>query len=152
MRVRGFEAEAVAALTDGLSLRASYTYMDGEVTRSNDYKGNKPAQIPRNIANLWLDYTVQDGPLSGLGLRAGVRYVDAHFGDAANKMLLPATTLFDAAIRYDFGAANPELKGLNLSVNASNLFDKTYIGQCASTLFCQYGARRSVLAQLSYKW
>jgi iron complex outermembrane receptor protein len=152
VRVRGFEAEAVAALTDGLSLRASYTNMDGEVTRSNDYKGNKPAQIPRNIANLWLDYTVQDGPLSGLGLGAGVRYIDAHFGDAANRMLLPATTLVDAAIRYDFGVANPDLKGVNLSVNASNLFDKTYVGQCASTLFCQYGARRSVLAQLSYKW
>jgi iron complex outermembrane receptor protein len=152
INVRGIELEGVAALTDGLSLRASYTYMDGEVTKSNDYLGNTPAQIPHQMANLWVDYTVQSGALEGVGLGAGVRYVADRFGDAANRMLLPSTTLVDAAVRYDFGALRPQMKGLSLSVNASNLFDKTYVGQCASTLFCQYGARRTVMATLGYKW
>lgn len=151
-RVRGLELEGVAALTDGLSMRASYTYMNGEVTRSNDYQGNRPAQIPRHMANLWLDYTVQAGALEGLGLGAGVRYVAERYGDAANRMQLPSTTLFDAAIRYDFAALNPDLQGLSLRVNASNLFDKTYVGQCASPLFCQYGARRTIMATVGYKW
>lgn len=151
-RVRGIELEGVAALSESLSLKASYTYMNGEVTKSNDYKGNIPAQIPRHLANLWGDYTFANGPLSGFGLGAGVRYVDNRFGDMANRMELPSTTLFDAAIRYDFEELDSDLKGLSLSVNASNLFDKTYVGQCASTKFCQYGARRTVIASLGYKW
>ena len=151
-RVRGVELEGVAVLSDSLSLKASYTYMDGQVTESNDYKGNVPAQIPRHVANLWVDYTFADGPLAGLGLGAGVRYVDERFGDMANRMELPATTLVDAALRYDFEKLDPKLKGMSFSVNGSNLFDKTYVGQCASTKFCQYGARRTVRASLGYKW
>ncbi|WP_417805943.1 TonB-dependent siderophore receptor [Thalassospira lucentensis] len=150
--VRGVELEGVAVLTDSLSLKASYTYMNGEVTKSNDYKGNTPAQIPRQIANLWSDYTFQDGPLAGFGLGAGVRYIDKRFGDMANNMELPATTLVDAALHYDFEKLDTDLEGLSLRVNASNLFDKDYVGQCASTKFCQYGARRTVIASLGYKW
>jgi len=152
IRVQGVELEGVAALSDSWSLKASYTYMDGRVTESNEYQGNIPAQIPRNVANLWVDYTFPDGRLAGLGIGAGVRFVGKRFGDMANQMELPATTLVDAALRYDFENLDPDLEGLSLSVNASNLLDKVYVGQCASTKFCQYGARRTVRATLGYKW
>ncbi|WP_319773565.1 TonB-dependent siderophore receptor [Breoghania sp.] len=151
-RVRGIELEGVAVLNDSLSLKASYTYMDGKVTESNDYEGNVPAQIPHHVASLWVDYAFADGPLEGLGIGAGVRYVDERFGDMANKMELPSITLVDATLRYDLEKLAPELEGVNFRVNASNLFDKTYVGQCASTRYCQYGARRTVTASIGYKW
>ncbi|MCE8420273.1 TonB-dependent siderophore receptor [Rhodovulum sulfidophilum] len=152
-RVRGIELEGVAALSDRLNVKASYTYMDGKVTQSNDYLGNVPAQIPDHVASLWGDYTFPDGgPLAGLEIGAGVRYVGERFGDAANRMDLPATTLVDASLRYDFKNLSPDFAGLSLRVNASNLFDKTYVGQCASTRYCQYGGRRTVSASLGFQW
>lgn len=152
IRVRGVEVEGVANVTKSLTLRASATYMDGRITQSNDYLGNRPAQIPRNLANIWANYRFLDGPIQGLSLGAGVRFVDDRFGDAANLMLLPKTTLVDARIAYELGALNNAWKGATLSVNASNLFDVTYVGQCASTSFCQYGLRRTVLGQINYRF
>ncbi len=44
-----------------------------------------------------------------------------------------------------------EFKGYSLQVNASNLFDKTYVALCQDN-GCYYGQRRQVLATLRYRW
>ena len=61
-------------------------------------------------------------------------------------------TLVDAALRYDFGAKNPNLKGLQGTLNITNLFNKQYYSSCSSNIYCQYGNGREVLAGLNYKW
>jgi iron complex outermembrane receptor protein len=38
-----------------------------------------------------------------------------------------------------------------VQVNATNLFDKTYVSLCQD-FGCYYGLRRSVIATLRYKW
>jgi iron complex outermembrane recepter protein len=64
---------------------------------------------------------------------------------------VPAVTLFDAAVHYDFSALGPPFKGYFLQVNATNLFDKTYVSLCQDN-GCYYGLRRNVIATLRYRW
>lgn len=80
-RSRGFELEGKAVLSHNLSLLASYTYTDSEITQSGYVtsaytdKGYELPFTPRHQASAWLDYTLDDGPLAGLGLGAGARYI-----------------------------------------------------------------------------
>ena len=81
-----------------------------------------------------------------------MRYVGSSYGDTANSFTVPAFALFDMAVHYDLGKIKPSLAGLKLQVNASNIFDKTYVASCASSTTCYYGLRRTVYATLTYDW
>ncbi len=145
IRARGFELEGVASLADGLNLIGSLTYQDVEVTRSNtNTLNNVPLLVPRQLASVWADYTIQDGPFRGLGLGAGVRYQGHTYADNTNSRINPNSVLFDAMVRYDF------LEKYRLQVNATNLADRdTYACQNNA---CYWGAGRTVLATLRYRW
>ncbi|MEN0104966.1 MAG: TonB-dependent siderophore receptor, partial [Pseudomonas sp.] len=67
---KGLELEAVSDLTDRLSMTASYSFTDAEITKDAEYKGKKPINVPRQLASMWLDYKL---PM-GLGFGAGARY------------------------------------------------------------------------------
>ncbi len=157
IRSRGFEIEGHANLTRNLSLIASYTYLANVVTKANDSSlGKHPVAIPANMSSLWADYTFHSGALNGLGLSVGVRYVGKTYGTASNAWgiagyetapsKVPGYTLFDAAVRYDFN------RNWQLSVNASNLFDRKYVSSCLSASTCYYGPGRLVLANIRYSW
>ncbi|MHC2017076.1 TonB-dependent siderophore receptor [Methylobacterium sp. CM6247] len=157
-RVRGVELEVKASLTESLDLIASYAAMNSEITKANanaagaSIIGNELPFVPQHQASAWLDYTFRTGDWAGLGLGAGVRYIGASVGDNANFYHIPVVTLVDAAIRYDFGYRYPALKGVDLAVNATNLFDKTYVSTCIAATGCFYGNRQTVLATLRYRW
>lgn len=156
VRSRGVEIGAKIALLDGLNLSAAYTYADVEVTKSNvaSTLGKTPVGAPEHMASLWADYTVGEGALEGLNIGAGVRYMGSTNGDAANtpEMKVPSYTLFDASVSYDFGNYDPKMKGFQLALNATNLFNKEYVSACASMYQCFYGTGRVVMATASYKW
>ncbi len=153
IRSRGIELEGQASLTDGLNLTASYSYLDSEVTKSNTTNlGKTPLYTPSNMASAWLDYTIPSGPARGLGIGGGARYVGATWGNSTNTLRIPGFTLFDASIHYDLGGLNNALQGTKLTVNASNLFDKTYVSECTNTVNCLYGYRRTIYATVSYRW
>lgn len=166
IRSRGFEIEAKASLTDGLDLILGYAYLDAQVTKDNnpDYIGRVPVNTPQHTASAWIDYTFQSGPMDGLMLGAGLRYVGETYGTYDNvwtwgvnqfsglPAIVPAYTLVDAAIRYDFSKKYPNLKGLMLSVNATNLFDEAYVAGCTSAWSCYYGVARTVYGTLNYKF
>lgn len=146
VRVRGFELEGVANLQAGLNLIASYTFSDAEIVRGEPgQRGNRPSQVPRHAASLWLDYAFLEGsPLHGLGLGGGARYVGQRYGDTANGINLHSHTLYDAALRYDLG-------NFRFSLNLNNLLDDTYVASC-SAFGCYYGDGRTVLARVAYRW
>jgi iron complex outermembrane receptor protein len=157
-RVRGLELEAKASLTESLDLIASYAAMNSRFTKANanaagvSIVGNELPFVPRQQASVWLDYTIRTGDWAGLGLGAGLRYIGVSVGDNANLYRTPAVTLVDAAVRYDFGYRYPGLKGVDLAVNATNLFDKTYVTTCIAATGCFYGNRQTILATLRYRW
>ncbi len=153
-RSRGAELEATASLTEGLKLVGSYTYTDTTVVRSNTASqlGKHLIIMPMNEAALWVDYTFQQGQLAGFGASGGVRYTGDSYGDAANTLLIPDYTLFDAAIHYDLSYLDPRLRGMKLAVNATNLFDKYYVATCQNLNACFVGSGRTVLGSVRYTW
>ncbi|TXI04160.1 MAG: TonB-dependent siderophore receptor [Rhizobium sp.] len=147
VRMRGVELSSVADLDNGFKLIANYTYNDGEITKDGDPSllGNRPKDVPRNMASLWLDKTIETGVAEGLGFGAGARYVGSRYGDNANTLKIPDYFLVDASVHYDY-------KDWRFALNATNLFDKKYVGTCDSDTTCYYGERRTVLGTVSVKW
>ncbi len=157
--MKGVEVEGKAELNDAFSVIASYAYTDSEITKDNpnaagvSNEGNRFAFVPRHQASLWLDYALQSSTnWDGLSVGAGARYTGQTFGDNANKFDIPSYTVFDAAVRYDFGKANPKLEGLKAALNVSNLFDREYVSTCIAATGCYWGEGRTVYATLKYSW
>jgi iron complex outermembrane receptor protein len=157
---RGVELSGKVTLTEGLDLIASYSYIDIVITKSTQLvsgipiQGKVPVGAPAHTAALWADYTYQDGALRGFGFGAGVRYIGKSYGDNINSaaMIVPANTLFDAAVHYDLAGLSRELAGWKMAINATNLFDKQYVSACNSATQCFWGNGRSVLGSLRYRW
>ncbi|MCU1726002.1 TonB-dependent siderophore receptor [Pseudomonas sp. 7P_10.2_Bac1] len=153
---RGIELEGHANLTHDLALIGSYTYLRNITTDSNDstttvdgtttsLQGKHPWGIPSHVASTWLDYTVHEGTLNGLGFGAGVRYLGASY-DQSNSLRVPSVTLADASVHYDTG------QHWLLTVTAKNLLDRRYVSSCFNSNICTYGDRGEVLASASYRW
>ncbi|UDL87007.1 TonB-dependent siderophore receptor [Mesorhizobium sp. PAMC28654] len=154
IRSRGFEFESRGSLTDNLELVAALTLLDTRVTETavpaNIAK--RPQAVPQYFGSLWANYTFHSGAAEGLTVGGGVRLVGSSYADNANTVKADGYTLVDVAMRYDFGAKNPTLKGLEGTLNVTNLLNKTYYSSCSSNIYCQYGNGRQVLAGLRYKW
>jgi iron complex outermembrane receptor protein len=153
-RSRGAEFEAKAGLTDNIDLIGAYTVLDTTVEKDTDASviGKRLAGVPRQMVSAWLNYTVTSGPMNGLSVATGVRYIGKSAGDSANSLEVPGASLFDAAIRYDFGENHINLKGWHAAANVTNLFNKTYVSSCFSSGGCFYGNGRTVTASLHYTW
>ncbi|NTI19958.1 TonB-dependent siderophore receptor [Agrobacterium rhizogenes] len=151
---RGLEFEARGNLTDNLELIGAISLLDTEVSRSTDTSiiGNQPQAVPRYYGSLWANYALDYPALEGLTIGGGVRFVGSSYADDANKVKAEGYTLLDAALKYDFGVKNQKLKGLEATLNVTNLLNKEYYSSCSSNYYCQYGNGRTVLAGLRYKW
>ncbi|RON81849.1 TonB-dependent receptor [Pseudomonas fluorescens] len=80
------------------------------------YNGNRPVDVPRRTANLWLNKNLSDDLKAG----AGVRYVDARYADMANRNELPSYTVVDATLSWQ------ALRNTTLGLQLNNLFDRQY--------------------------
>lgn len=80
------------------------------------YDGNRPVDVPRRTANLWLNKNLSDDLKAG----AGVRYVDARYADMANRNELPSYTVVDATLSWQ------ALRNTTLGLQLNNLFDRQY--------------------------
>jgi iron complex outermembrane receptor protein len=148
---QGIEFEANASFDNGFSLIASYTFMKMEIEKGvAGTVGNELSATPNHIASLWSHYRVEDGPLAGLGLGAGIRYIGESYGNDANTFKNENRTLVDAALSYDFGYRNPEWKGLLLQVNAKNVFD-TQKAICSAGN-CYWDEGRTIYGSLRYRF
>ncbi|RED33296.1 iron complex outermembrane receptor protein [Rhodopseudomonas thermotolerans] len=154
VRVRGFEFEARGNVTRELEIVGGYNKYDPRVTSSNSgTAGNYLLNTALEQASLWAKYTWYNGPVAGLGIGGGVRYVGKSYGDAANTVLIPSYALFDASISYDLQYLRPDLKGWSMQVNATNLGNRYYVSSCVTSLtYCGLGAARTVIGTLKYAW
>jgi iron complex outermembrane recepter protein len=154
VRVRGFELEAKGNVTRELEIVAGYTHLDPRVTSSiAGYAGKYMMNTALDQAAVWGKYTWYSGPLAGLGLGAGVRYVGETYGDNFNTFVIPAYTLLDAAVSYDLAYARPDLKGWKAQVNVTNLTNHFYVASCLTGLpYCGLGNGRTALGTLKYAW
>lgn len=109
--IQGFELQFQGQLTNWWALTAGYSYLDGEQAN-----GNRPRELPENMASLWNNFQVSDR----IGLGAGLTYQDESFADNGNNVTLPSYTRVDLAAYYDVS------ENLRLQVNIENLFDEDY--------------------------
>lgn len=148
---KGVELEAISQLTDSFRLQAAYTYTVIRYKKSSpEEQGKRAVYAPRNQASAWLSYDVKSGPLDGLTLGSGVRYVNGIISDRLNTHTLPSYTLVDMAIGYDLSKVG--IKGLSAQLNVNNLTDKSYIAACNSLSYCYFGAERSIVGSVSWKF
>ena len=147
-RSRGLELEAAMKLSDNIDLVAGYSYIDAEITKSNDGdEGNVPVGVAEHMASVWGNYTFTSGTFDGLELGAGARYLGETYDDSANTNKNDAVTMFDARISYDLDMLAP---GASIGVSATNLTDEEHI-TCESG-YCYRGRGRVVIGSLTYRW
>lgn len=145
VRHRGLELEARGQLTEQLSLVAGYTFLDAEITKSNDGDaGNRTPLVPRHQASVWADYAFA-GRAEGLSLGGGLRYVGESWGDTANTREVDSYLLADLAVRYDWDS-------YRASFGVTNLFDKDYAATCDASVGCIQGEGREMTLTLSKRF
>lgn len=154
IRSRGVELEARGKLTENIEIIAASTFLDTKVTKSTDLTaiGKRPQAVPTHFESLWANYSFLSGGLAGLTVGGGVRSVGPSFGDDINSLVSPGYVVVDAAVRYDLANLVRAWKGAEVTLNVTNLFDKSYYTSCSSNFYCQFGNGRLVLAGLRYRW
>lgn len=149
VEVKGVEFELVSRIDERLTINASYSYLDSEVTESTTaVEVGAPLPVtPKHKASAFVDYTFARGALAGFGAGAGVRYSSESAGSLPgpfNPVVYfgEDPVLFDATVHYN-------IPGWRLQVNASNLFDEKYVARCASAAGCTYGAGRQIIGTVT---
>lgn len=142
--VRGLELEATIQPVSRLNLTGSYAWTPkADVTASINASeiGKQLTAVPEHKLSLWADYRFLDGIKVGVG----ARYTGSNRGDGETAPAeVPAYTVFDAMVGYDF-------EHWSLALNVRNIGDKTYIANCAYSS-CYYGDPRKAIATATYRW
>ena len=145
-RARGFELELAANPIPGFEIVLAYTFIDAEVTQDNTIPIGTPLQgVPANSFSAWVKYTIQEGPLQGLGLGLGGVYYSSQSGDIDNTFDLPAYGVMDTAIYYKRGRYRAQ-------VNFNNVLDSRYFVGSYDEVYVLPGAPFNVLASFTVEF
>ena len=117
---QGIELTASVAATTRLRIDGNLALVDARfdelVEDSGESRaGNRPPDVPAVAANLWAHYRVGSWQAS-----LGMRHVGKRYGDTANRLVLPAYSIVDAAITWTIDPAK------RLRAFVRNLADATY--------------------------
>ncbi|MBB2147501.1 TonB-dependent receptor [Pedobacter gandavensis] len=146
-RSRGVEFSATGTIQN-FNIIAGYAYNEHVILSTSAFgkKGDRFANAPKHIANLWVKYNLDCSSVKGLGIASGVRYVSDQVGLISNQnFILPAYTVLDAALNYQTGR-------YNIQFNAYNLTNKRYFtGSRSSTVTAGLGDPFNYRIGLSYQ-
>lgn len=153
---QGVELDVRGQLTKEFQMIGNYTFNHTEVKASS-----LPAEVgqalpgaPRNMASTWLKYVFSHTVLKGIGLGAGVYYVDSKrmdnsIGKDSKGNTLwgqwPSYTTANAAAYYHIGA-------MKLALNLNNIFDKYYFLGGFDYTRAFVGAPRSVMVSVGHSF
>ena len=152
VEVWGGELEFVARIRDQWSINGSYSYNHSKVTESSTAAevGAALPTTPKHKVSLFVDYTVQNGRLAGLGGGFGVRSTSKSAGGLPGPFAPvifygESATLFDAIVHFD-------TPGWRFAINGSNILDKTYVARCSGPAGCTYGAGRQIIGTVTKRF
>lgn len=119
-RAKGVEGTLTLIPTDKWRVEANAAFVEAKfgdfIQGSSQRKGNTPAGIPKQTANLWLTYNF----LPQLTGHAGVRYVGKVFNDDADTLAVPSYEVADFGVDWDVR------ENTKITLRVSNAFDKVY--------------------------
>ncbi|WP_404478919.1 TonB-dependent receptor [Novosphingobium sp. BL-52-GroH] len=146
---QGVELSLGAAVTDELSLGASFSYADAQYDElieagGIDRSGNRPVNVPSTTAAANFAYTLPSAPVTLSGF---VRHVSGFYTDTANTILVKGRTTFDAAVSWKAS------EGVTLALRGRNLTDAfygEYSGYGSNDIYI--GAPRSVEVSLAVRF
>lgn len=119
-RSKGVEVELIASPVPGLNIISGYAFNENRYRKASAaLEGKSLVASPKNMANLWVSYTLMKGRLKGFGIGAGGNYVGDSWYESSNRFVLPAYTLLNATIFY-------ERKAYRVSVKGNNLLNEEY--------------------------
>lgn len=121
----GIEGDIIYQVSEALSLRLGFAYVDSEITEAIpmvNVKGDEPPYVPEFTASAGFEYGV---PVrDGFGyIRTDVRHVGSssnEFSSQASRSTLPSYTIVDLTFGY-------EVSDWSFSLFAKNLFDDEII-------------------------
>jgi len=144
-RSRGFEFDSRFEIVENWQAIFTYAYTDAAVIEETTAStiGDQLYNVPKNSIGVWTRYAF-DGPLAGLSANAGVYHYASQAGDVPNTFRLPAYTLVNAGVAYDFEHAS-------LQLSFKNLFDERYFSGSYNDVYVQPGFPRTIEARLSYR-
>lgn len=145
---KGFELEGAYVFDNDLTVTASYSRNEAEVTKSNfaPEVGQRLNDTPQDLASVWLAKGFQVG--DDMLLRAGLggRYVGSTVSTGATSVVrTPSYTLADALLEL-------QLPEWSFALNVTNLFDKAYFAPCRNFGDCFSGNPRTVVGTVSYRF
>jgi catecholate siderophore receptor len=132
---RGLELDVSGTLGPGWKIFASYTLNLARLTQSNNFAiGNRPANIPKHAASLWISRALGGGFTIG----TGAFYVGDRYATEDNTVKLPSFVRVDAMLGYK--AARWEA-GLNIN----NIPNRKYYESANNNHQIQPGAPRNAM-------
>jgi iron complex outermembrane receptor protein len=158
VRSRGVEVEASGSLPYDFNFRVAFSTQNVKVLEdvNTDNVGKGLATVGKGGISANLAWAPKSGSLEGFSIGGGVRHVDKVYAgslDGTTTIYTPSYTVFDGLLRYNLGKLNPDLGGVTIGLNATNIFDKKYLTSCfAAYSWCWYGNRRTVQGTIGFTW
>jgi len=154
-RSRGFEMDVSGYVTPNLQLVFSYGFNNAEIVEDaiEVFIGERIGGAPQHNANFWGRYDFSNASfLRGIGIGFGAQFVDERFTwynptYDTDRVLLPAYTVFEAAVYY-----KPSNTNMQLILKVNNLFDETYWLGGLNPSRLGPGAPRNLLLTASYQF
>ncbi|KQB42016.1 TonB-dependent siderophore receptor [Flavobacterium daejeonense] len=153
-RARGFEIDVRGKILEGLNIIANYAFTESVVNKSNVESIKVGTIVPgysKHTANSWLNYTVSNGKLKGLGASVGGTFLAGRQTDTWSTGLekLPNYFKMDGGFSYETGK-------LKFTANMFNILNEyLYSGSYYSYLnayYWQTEAPRNVRVGVTYKF
>ncbi len=153
-RARGFEIDVRGKILEGLNIIANYAFTESVVNKSNVESIKVGTIVPgysKHTANSWLNYTVSNGKLKGLGASVGGTFLAGRQTDTWSTGLekLPNYFKMDGGLSYETGK-------LKFTANMFNILNEyLYSGSYYSYLnayYWQTEAPRNVRVGVTYKF
>ena len=150
---QGLEIDLQGDIADGLSLWASYAYVDAKTSNSffdanfgvQVPAGKQLLNVPRHSLSLQL---VKTTALAGHGLQfgGGLLHVGERSGEFTTDFKLPAYTVARAFVAWEL------TRSTTLRLDVDNLFNEVYYTNSFSSLWVQPGTPRSARVSAAFKF
>lgn len=126
---KGYDVELYLNPMRGMEIKTAYTFTDSEVLGiSSDNTalvgvGDPLPNTRKHMANFWMSYNFQDGPLEGFGIGGGVKYGSTLL-KSPRGYPLPSYLVGDLAFFYDWEMYDGNWRA---QLNIKNVNDEEYI-------------------------